>query len=294
MNILLVFHAPNGIKENEWNTPIGLAKSFFKKGNTVSLYTIQNAQQCNFDDIIKISNNYNLIFFCWAGPSISFDSELLRLKQNTKTKIFLELGDDEPNGFINVKNRIFTPDAIFPPDLRCHKKYVNMKLNSHWLPCWCDDEIFYKKENPNKKNICVTTCGDRPYVNTLQQVFKDKFVNTRVFGYDNTDFYNSGTITYQFARYDEITRRLFEVGGCGNAVLTNRISKDTGIFDLFIEDHDIAYFSDEKECIQKMNRLINDSEYRNKLSNNLFKKITENHLVGNRVDTILKVYEELK
>lgn len=292
MNILLVFHTPNGINPGDWSTPIGLSKSFTKKGHDVDLFGIYDAQKCNFDKLISIANNYDLIFFCWAGPSPSFDSELIKLKNNTKTKILLELGDDEPNGFRNVQNRIHVPHIIFPPDLRCHKKYVSMGLNSHWLPCWCDDEIFYKKENKTRKNICVTTCGDRPFVTTLQRIFKDKFINKKVFGYDNVDFYNSGTITYQYARYDEITRRLFEVGGCGNALLTNTISKESGIFDLFQEEEDIVYFSSEEECIEKMNLLLNDDDYRNKISNNMYQKITNNHLVGNRVDTIMKAYKD--
>lgn len=293
MNIVLCFHAPNGVKEGDWSTPIGLAKSFVKKGHKVDLFTVKDANKFTLDELIKVSNRYDLLFFCWAGPSNTFDSELLKLKQNTKSKVFLELGDDEPIGFRNVQNRIRIPDAIFPPDLRCHSKYLSMGLNSHWLPCWCDDELFYKKNNPARKNICVTTCGSRPYVDKLQSTFGDRFLNTRVFGYENTDFYNSGTISYQFARYDEVTRRLFEVGGCGNALLTNRISKETGIFDLFIEDEDIAYFSDENECIEKMDKLLNDDEYRNKLANNIHQKITNYHLVGNRVDQIMKVYQSI-
>ena len=104
---------------------------------------------------------------------------------------------------------------------------------------------------------------------------------------------NSGTIGYQYARYNEITRRLFEMGGCNLAVLTNRISPETGIYDIFVDDVDIAYFSDMDECLYKMNKLINDNDYRNKLASNMYNKVTKNHLVGNRVDQILKVFEEL-
>jgi hypothetical protein len=292
MNILMSFHAPAGVKVGEWSTPIGLAKSFVKKGHKVDLFTVKDANNFSFDEIINTPIHYDLLFFCWAGPSVTFDRELLRVKQNTKSKVFLELGDDEPLGFRNVVNRIQIPDAIFPPDLRCHKKYISMGLNSHWLPCWCDDEIFYKKDNPERKNICVTTCGNRQYTNELQVLFGDRFVNKRLFGYDNTDFYNSGTIAYQFARYDEITRRLFEIGGCGNAVLTNKISSDTGIFDLFKDDEDIAYFSSAEECFDKMNKLLNDETYRKKLTTNMYNKITKHHLVGNRVDQILQVFSK--
>ena len=51
-------------------------------------------------------------------------------------------------------------------------------------------------------------------------------------------------------------------------------------------------FSDEAEAFEKMRRLYNDDDYRNSLANNIYKKINENHLVGNRVDQILEVLKK--
>jgi len=292
MNIALVYDF-NPEKPDKWSTPIGVGKSFEKKGHTVKHYSL-NPKACDFSELFANADTHDLIFFCWAGPSPSFDQQLKLLKSKTKTKIFIELGDDEPFGRRNVESRIHHVDAMFTPDLRCHTDYVNMNLPSTWLPVWCDDEIFFKKENPNRRNICVTSCiGERPLLNEFSNIFKDKFVNKHIWGYDNTDYYNSGTFTYQFARYNEITRRIFESGGCGNAIITNRISPETGIYDLFIEDEDICYFSTAQEAYDKMIRMYEDDDYRNKLANNLHKKITEKHLVGHRVDQIIGVYNTI-
>ena len=57
---------------------------------------------------------------------------------------------------------------------------------------------------------------------------------------------------------------------------------------------DICYFSTGQEAFKKMIRLYEDHDYRNKLANNIYKKITENHLVGNRVDQIIDVYYKTK
>lgn len=292
MNIALCYDFGDPLKPHKWSTPIGLGKAFEKKENTVTHYSL-NPKNCDFTELLRESYNYDLIFFCWCGPSPSFDAGLQLLKANTKAKIFIELGDDEPLGYRNVQYRIHHVDAMFTPDLRCHKTYLKMNLNSTWLPTWCDDEIFYYKPDIGRINRCVTSVGDRPFVNELQSKFGDLFVNTRVWEYDNTNYMNSGTIGYQYARYNEITRRLFEMGGCNLAVLTNRISPETGIYDIFVDDVDIAYFSDMDECLYKMNKLINDNDYRNKLASNMYNKVTKNHLVGNRVDQILKVFEEL-
>jgi spore maturation protein CgeB len=291
MKIALAYHF-NEEKPDPWNTPIGIGKSFEKKGHIVNHYSL-DPKECNISKLLIEADKHDIIFFCWCGPSKSFDEQLEILKTKTKTKIFLELGD-EPQTKNDNRERIKYVDAFFTPDLRCHKEYISRGLPSHWMTHWCDDSVFYKKENTNRKNICVTSCiGYRPLINEFTQIFKDKFVNKNVWGYDNTDYFNSGTFTYQFARFDEITRRIFESGGCGNAIITNRISPETGIYDLFIEDEDICYFSTVQEAYEKMLRLYQDHEYRNKLATNIHKKIVENHLVGNRVDQILKVFYNL-
>lgn len=288
MNILLAYHS---VPEKDiWSTPLGLGKAFQKKDHNVIYVPELNPHNINFDDIYKHIDFVDFIVFCWCGPSHSFDNEIQKLKYNTNKKIYLELGD-EPQTFLYNQKRIFFADGLLTPDLRCHKHYLSRGLPSYWMPCWCDDEIFYKKEIPNKKNVCVTTCGNRPFVDKLSEKFKDQFVNQRVWNYDNTEFFNSGTVSYQYARHDEVTRRLFEVGGCGNAILTNRISPESGIYELFTEDEDMAFFTTEEECLAKMDKLLNDSVYRNTLSTNLYKKITTKHMVGNRVDEIINIHK---
>jgi hypothetical protein len=278
-----------------WGTPQGLFEGFKEAGHDVFKYAF-NPQNCNLDKLISEADNYDFIFFCIAGPSPSFDEQLIKLKQSTKTKIFMEFGDDIPqhitgsNFFYSRKHHV---DEIFTLDLRCHNGYLTEGLSSNWFLVWCDDDIFSHKDNPDRKNICVTTCyGERPLLKEFQDVFGDKFVHKNIDPKENTDFYNSGTFTYQFARYDEITRRIFEAGGCGNAVLTNRISPDTGIYDLFIEDEDICYYSTAQEAYAKMNKLYADDEYRSKIASNLYNKIRSNHLTKHRVQQVIDVYNK--
>mgnify|MGYP000906833202 CR=1 FL=1 len=274
-----------------WSTPLGFSKCLVKNGHEVFNFGY-NPQNCDFTKLIDASKNFDLILLFTAGPSDSLDKEIFRLKQNVKIPIFLEAGDDLPNSPYH-HNRIKNVDAIFTPDLRCHINYLKNKLNSHWMPSWCDTEIFYDNLKP-RENKCITTCGERQHAKILQDIFGNKFINKRVWNYENTNFFNSGTIVYQYARYDEITRRIFEAGGCRCAIITNRISASTGIYNLFVEDQDICYFSNEQELLIKMQKLFNDEEYRIKLSNNIYNKIQKYHLIDHRVEKILKVYKELK
>ena len=154
MNIALPYHF-NPEKPDAWNTPIGIAKSLEKKGHNVKHYAL-SPNSCDFSHLINEANQHDLIFFSWCGPSQSFDAELQKLRSKTKVKLFLELGD-EPQTKNHNRERIKHVDAFFTPDLRCHEEYVSRKLPSHWMTHWCDDMIFYKKENPNRKNICITS-----------------------------------------------------------------------------------------------------------------------------------------
>jgi len=233
MNIAIAYHYDPS-KEETWGTPQGIERGL-KLNNKVDKYLL-DPKRCNFDALIDNSKKYDLILFFYAGPSDSFDLELSRLRNNTKTKLFLELGD-EPQTFHHNQRRINFVDAVFTPDLRCHNIYKSKGYESYWMTHWCDESIFYFNKEVARENNCITTCGDRPpYTNILPKFLNKRFINKKVDNTENNAFYNSGTVIFQYARWDEITRRIFEGGGCKNAVITNRISKETGIYDLFKED----------------------------------------------------------
>lgn len=58
-------------------------------------------------------------------------------------------------------------------------------------------------------------------------------------------------------------------------------------------DEDICYYSSVEECIEKAKKLLIDDEYRNKLSNNIYKKITENHLAIHRANSLIEEYSRI-
>lgn len=287
MKVAFVYEYKNDI---DWGTPQGLERSFVEYGCETDKYNI-NPQDCNFEKLISRSHQYDLIFICKAGPSDSFDKELKHLHSSANTKIFMEFGDDIPPSSFFQKRKYYV-DHIFTPDLRCHKKYLKDGFPSSWMPSWCDDSIFYKT-NTERENICVTSCiGERPLLREFSDYYGGKFLHRRVKNEENTTFYNSGTFTYQFARWNELTRRIFEAGGCGNAVITNRIDPETGIYDLFPEDECVVYFSTTEEAFDKMNRLYEDDEYRNFLANNLYNEIMSKHRVCHRINQILNVFNK--
>lgn len=293
MKIAVSFHHPieNDVP-GHWNSSMGFANALEKKGHSVTIYPIRDPRSVDLTKLIDEASNYDLILFFFCGPWVSFDQQLELLSKSTATPIFMDIGD-EPQTYPCNQVRINHVDAFFTADLRCHNHYVQRGLPSNWMTHWCDDDVFYYKPETQRENKCVTTCGKRPCTDALSQVFGDRFVNKRIWNHENTDFYNSGSVVFQFANHDEITRRIMEGGGCKNAIIQNRISSETGIYELFQEDIDMCYYSSVQECVDKVRRLLEDEEYRNKLTTNMYEKITKYHMVGNRVDQVLEVYNSM-
>jgi glycosyltransferase involved in cell wall biosynthesis len=137
---------------------------------------------------------------------------------------------------------------------------------------------------------------------------RDNFLKSAKFGLDstftwmkdkkipaqeNTSFYNSGTVAFQYARYDEVTRRLFEAGGCKLAVVTNRISTSTGIYDLFVDGKDIMYYSTPKEAVEKIEYLLNNQYVRETLAERIYSKVNVYHRAETRAQQIIDIIKSI-
>ena len=68
--------------------------------------------------------------------------------------------------------------------------------------------------------------GNRSYSIILKLLLGKFFINRRLKDYENTNFYNETKICFQYARWSEITRRIFESGACGCCILTNKIPEE--------------------------------------------------------------------
>ena len=68
--------------------------------------------------------------------------------------------------------------------------------------------------------------GSRKYSFILKLFLGRFFINRKSNDYENTDFYNNTKISFQYARWSEITRRIFESGACGCCILTNKLPKE--------------------------------------------------------------------
>lgn len=283
----MLWHGDETKPEDYWNCPLGLSFAFKKLGHVVDIYKF-DAGNCNLERVFPVADSYDFILISWPWTSNTLDEQVKKLRSLTKTKIVLELGD-EPQTFGQAFERIKYVDAAYTQDLRCQRKYVESGLNVHWFTHWADEFLFYYNDKVPRENKCVTTCGQRYGTDYLSAMLGDKFVNKRITPEENNAFFNSGTIAYQFANNDEITRRVMEAGGCKLAVVTNRISQETGIYDLFKDGVDIMYYENQEGALKKINLLLEDDFLRNALAENMYKKINLYHRAETRCKQIINI-----
>lgn len=283
----MLWHGDDTKPEDYWNCPLGLSFAFKKLGHTVDIYKF-DAGNCNLERVFPVADFYDFILISWPWTSKTLDDQIKKLREITKTKIILELGD-EPQTFGQAFERIKYVNAAYTQDLRCQRKYMESGLNVHWLTHWGDEFLFYYNDKIERENRCITTCGKRYGTDYLSSMLGDKFVNKRITSEENNAFFNSGTIAYQYANNDEITRRVMEAGGCKLAVVTNRISQETGIYDLFKDGIDIMYYQNQEDALSKINLLLEDDFLRNALANNMYKKINIYHRAETRCHQIINI-----
>lgn len=80
-----------------------------------------------------------------------------------------------------------------------------------------------------------------------------------------------------------------EAGGCKLAVVTNRISQETGIYDLFKDGVDIMYYENQEGALKKINLLLEDDFLRNALAENMYRKINLYHRAETRCQQIINI-----
>jgi glycosyltransferase involved in cell wall biosynthesis len=286
MKIAMLWHGDSMVEEY-WNCPLGLSFAFKRLGHNVDIFKF-DAANCDLEKFFIVSNNYDFIWVSWPWNSKSLDEQLKKLRTISHKKIILEMGD-EPQTFGQGIERAKIADAIYTPDIRCQKKYIEMGINAHWITHWGDEYLFEHNSTIPRSNICVTTCGVEKYTKYLSSALGSNFIYRKKLAEENNEFYNSGTIAFQYARWDEITRRIFEAGGCKLAVVTNRISTATGIYDMFVDGKDILYYDTEQDAAEKIKYLINNEYIRNVLSENIYKKINLYHRAEKRANQIIGI-----
>lgn len=287
-----------------WSTPLSVVREFESRGWETKIYSLfdiydnyvdSNIQKLIDDSKSKEFNPDIVMYMDWGR----FDSPLLDMKSIPGAFWIMESGDD-PQNFERNSSKAHKFHLVLTPAYESYIEYKKRNINAEWWTHFADSNIhkIYSGFTPFDELPPVRSTrgpGGSNLMDYLSQIMPDKFINRNgLFGVEYGDFLNSGVIVFQQSRWNEITRRLFEGMACGKLVITDRLPKESNIEKLFTENEHIVYYDNLNECVSKINYYLSEEakQEREKISMNGHNKVLENHTQVQRIDTILRKFNQ--
>lgn len=293
----------------KWGTPHAIRDELIRRGHEVTHYNLYHADGAILPKhtIRSYSNeSINRLMFDWRNgyrPDVIFCLDygpwdaLQFDKQYFPGAILVNENGDEPQSFrshVQKSNRVH---LMLSPDYPCVQLYQNNNINAIWWTHHADENIFYPRPEIQEQFDCVTTCGSRGggLTETIKAALGDAFNNERYFyGEDHAKRLCMGKMVFQCSQYKEITRRIFEGMACGKMVITDRLSLETKLHELFIEGEDIVFYDSAEDAIEKIRHYASNDTERLRIAKNGYEKVMTYHTVKQRVDAFEQVVERVQ
>lgn len=284
-------------ENEEWSTPMALANEFESVGAEVDFVSIGSNRTGKYNDQelqLWIQQDLDCdiaIFMDWGR----FDSEWLDKSYKPNTFWVQESGDDPQNFERNFpKSNKF--HITLSPDYDATEEYKSQGIDAHWWTHFADTRVQFPMDI-EEEYVAVTTrgLGNSQFLDVLTQHGGGTIGNQNgLDSEEHTKFLNKGLMVIQNSRWGEVTRRIFEGMACGKLVLCDRLEKSKKLDELFEDGEDIVYYDDMIDCINKINKYSEDEVERNRIAQNGYKKVLENHTQKQRVKFIIDKYMKWK
>ena len=282
-------------KEN-WSTPMALANEFMNQGWECDVVSIGSNSTGEYHEkginewLEKKPTTDIVLFMDWGR----FDSELLN-KVNLPETFWVQESGDDPQNFERNFPKAERFDITLSPDAESTKEYINRDIDAHWFTHFADTTVQFPIDDMNAEYVAVTSrgIGGSQFLDTLTQHGGGTVANQNGFeAPQHTEFLNKGLMVVQHSRWGEVTRRIFEGMACGKMVLCDRLAESKRLDELFEDGEDIVYYDDIVDCINKMNKYVEDDVERKRIAKNGYNKVLDNHTQKQRVEFIIEKYKE--
>ena len=283
-------------EQEEWSTPLSLAKEFESQGWEVEFVSIGSNRLQNWNDeelkkwIESKPKTDIVLFMDWGRFTSTY------LDKKLVDAFWVQESGDDPQNF----DRNFPKSERFhitlSPDADSVEEYKRRGIDAHWWTHFADTRV----QNPletKPEYVAVTTRGKggSEFLDQLTYHAGGAVGNKNNLGpKEHTEFLNKGKMVIQHSRWGEVTRRIFEGMACGKMVLCDKLDKSKKLDELFEDGKDIVYYDDIIDCIYKMNHYSGNDAEREKIAVNGYNKVMDNHTQKQRVEFIINKYKEWK
>lgn len=268
-----------------WSTPMALVNEFKERNWQVNIIKTNDTDLKNWVDSKPQTDI--VLFMDWGR----FDSQYLN--KDLVPAFWIQESGDDPQNFERNSPKADRFHYTITPDKRCADEYIKKGINAEWINHFADTKVQFPM-NLEPKYVAVTTrgFGNSDFLDYLTNWAEGAIGNRNGLGpKEHTEFLNSGMMVIQNSRWKEITRRIFEGMACGKMVLTDNLSPETGLRDMFIDGEDIVYYDDMFDCIEKMNYYNENEEERERIAHNGMMKVLHNYTQIQVVDKLIAAYE---
>tara|TARA_Y100000589_G_scaffold83920_1_gene77857 strand:- start:40 stop:942 length:903 start_codon:yes stop_codon:yes gene_type:complete len=271
---------------NSYNNSTSLDKELIKLGIKLYLFKYRKKSEACLpsNEFIK-QNNIHVLLVNITGESDFIDDRLIQFKKDNPNVILINfLGDEPQTRHVNFV-RAITSDVALSPDAISTEYWKGIGVNCKWWNHWADLDVFQNLHL--KRSIFLgTTMGKRKYSKFLKCLLGNFFINKRVEGTENSQFYSSVKVAFQYARFNEITRRIFEASACGCCVLTNKLPEETRINEIFRHNETILFFQNHIHLIYLLLKLSLNKTKAKRISRNAEYLVKSRHSAANRASEI--------
>tara|TARA_Y100000992_G_C21274089_1_gene498863 strand:+ start:4177 stop:5067 length:891 start_codon:yes stop_codon:yes gene_type:complete len=283
-------------ENEEWSTPLSLAKEFESQGWEVEFVSIGSNKLQNWNDeelkkwIESKPKTDIVLFMDWGRFTSTY------LDKKLVDAFWVQESGDDPQNFDRNFPKSERFDITLSPDLDSVEQYKERGINAYWWTHFADTRVQFPIET-EPEFVAVTTRGkgSSSFLDQLTYHAGGAVGNKNNMGpKEHTEFLNKGKIVVQNSRWGEITRRIFEGMACGKMVLCDKLDKSKGLDKLFEDEVDIVYYDDIVDCIYKMNHYNGNDEERERIAANGYNKVIENHTQKQRAEFIINKYKEYK
>ncbi len=288
------FFCYHSIENDEWSLPKGLAQALRNCGINIFEFAYKDPENIIFpENKFFIEKNINVVVSFNSGKCKLIEDFLLKLKKELNLIIVCELGD-EPQTLKWNSKRAAIADLSLTPDYRSSLYWQNQGYHCVWFNHWSDSAIY--KTNPGvKKDIYIgTSMGKRKYDILLKLLLGNSYVNKRCSPLENAYLYQKSKIVFQYARWNEITRRIFEAAACNCIVLTNRLPSYTQIETIFAHNVSVVYYEGLFDLIYQLIKLKMQPNKYKEVASNAYEIVINNHTEKNRASYLIQLINDLK